>query len=177
MTPFGPLDAKEEQSEEERLEVARRYRVHRTRELRDLAAPHVEGEVVEAGEFSTLPLESLAAVPILGAFFALIVRARRSRKRMTPNVLVALDRDEVYVLALRGEVEGTRAEPISRWPRSAVRVSGVARRFMRDEVVLEVEGSEPLKLFANTLRTNPWSAGVVRALGGDAPDPIDLSGP
>ncbi|HKJ36148.1 MAG TPA: hypothetical protein VKA36_06240 [Solirubrobacterales bacterium] len=174
MSPFGPLDVKEEQSEEERLAIARRYRGQRRRELRELAAPCVEDEIEEAGEFSTVPIESLAAIPILGAFFALAVRARQSRKRMTPDVLVAVTREEVHVLGLHSEVEGTRAEPVSHWPRNSVRVSGVTRKFMRDEVVLEIDGEDSLKLYANTLRTNPWSAGVVRALGGKAPDPIDL---
>lgn len=177
MSPFGPLEAKEEQTEEERLEVARRYRARRTRELRDLAAPHVDGEVVEAGEFSTLPLESLAAIPILGAFFAFVARARQSRKRMTPNVLVALTRDDAWVLAMHGEVEGPRLEPISSWPRSSIRVASVERKFMREQVMLEIDGGERLKLFASPLRTNPWAAAVVRELGGEAPEPLDLGAP
>jgi hypothetical protein len=49
---------------------------------------------------------------------------------------------------------------------------------MREEVVIELEGEEkPLRLLANSLRANPWAAGVVRALGGDAPEPLDLSAP
>jgi hypothetical protein len=49
---------------------------------------------------------------------------------------------------------------------------------MRDKVLLHVpDADEPLTLYAPTLRTNPWSAEVVRMLGGEAPDPIDLDGP
>jgi hypothetical protein len=171
--PPPPSDP-DEQSEEERLAIARRYRVRRGEELRALAQPHAEREVIEAGEFSTMPIESLAAVPIVGALFAAAVRIARSRKRLTPNVLLALDSAELHLLALRSELEGTRAEPIASWSRDRVGVVSVAPRFMRERVVVEIEGEEPLTLYASSLRTNPWAAAVVRALGGDAPEPIDL---
>ena len=46
---------------------------------------------------------------------------------------------------------------------------------MRDKVLLHVpDAEEPLTLYAPSLRTNPWSAEVVRLLGGEAPEPIDL---
>ncbi len=113
-------------------------------------------------------------MPVVGAFFALAARAKSSRKGSAPNVLVALDSDRLYLLGVRSEVAGPRAEPIDSWPRASARVSSVERKFMRDQVTIEVEGAEPLRLFASSLKTNPWAAAVVKALGGEAPAPLDL---
>lgn len=170
-----PLSSDEEQSESERLEISRRYRERRGRELRELAEPHVDGEVSEAGEFSTAPLEALAAIPILGAFFALFVRLRAARRKLAPTVLVALDSDQLYLLGMRSEVEGPKTKLISSWPRADARVESVTPRFMREKVVVEIAGREPLNLYASSLRTNPWAAAIVRELGGEAPEPLDLS--
>ena len=177
MSPFGPLDAKDEQSEEERLAIARRYRDSRGRELRELAEPELPRAPSEVGEFSTLPIESLAAIPVLGALFAAWTRATRARRRTTPNVLVAVDAEQAHLLAVRSEVEGVRVELLESWPRGEVRVKSVTPRFMREEVLVETPAPEPLKLYARSLRTNPWAAAVVRALGGEAPEPRDLSVP
>jgi hypothetical protein len=177
MSPFGPLDNKEEQSEEERLAIARRYRESRGRELRAIAEPELPRAPREVGEFSTLPIESLAAIPVLGALFAGWTRATRSRRRTTPNVLVAVDAEQAHLLAVRGEVEGTRAKLVQSWPLEQVRVVAVTPRFMREEVLVETPEAEPLKLYARSLRSNPWAAAVVRALGGEAPEPRDLSAP
>ena len=68
------------------------------------------------------------------------------------------------------------ASPFRRWHRSEVRVEAVRRAFMRTIVTLDVPDSdEPLTLYAPTLRTNPWSSEVVRLLGGEAPEPLDLA--
>jgi hypothetical protein len=179
MSPFGPLDSKEEdQSEAERLAVARRFRAHKTEQLKGLVRPLIAAEPLEVGEFSTRPLEALAAVPIVGAFLALGYRIGGSRRKAGSNVLLAVDAERVHLLSLRNDVVGPKAE--LRWsrPRSEARVTSVAPKFMREQVVIELEGTEqPLRLFANALRTNPWAAGVVRALGGEAPEPRDLSAP
>lgn len=171
MVPFGDRD---EQSEQERLETARRYREQHRRELHELGEPVLPREATAVGEFSTLPLESLAAIPLVGAFFAFVARARQSRKAITPNVLLAVDAAEVHLLAIEAEVRGRKAREISTWSRDAVHVEAVKPRFMRDEVVLDIRGAEPLRLYAARLRTNPWASEVVRALGGEAPEPIDL---
>lgn len=178
MAPFGPLDSKQdEQSEEERLAIARRYRERRGKQLRELAGAELDDQVLEAGEFSTMPIESLAAIPVLGALFAAAVRTRGSRRKLAPNVLVALDRKQVHLLSVRSEITGARAELDRSWPRDDVRVKSVTPRFMREEVVLEIAGEQQLKLYASSLRTNPWAAAVIRELGGEAPDPLDLSDP
>lgn len=174
MTPFETPDDVKEQSERDRLEIARRYREHHGLELRELARPEVAGEALEVGEFSTVPIEALAAVPFLGAFLALAARVRPSRRGLGRNVLLALDRDAVYLLSVRPEPEGRKASLVSRWPRSAVRVASVEPRFMREALTLEIEGGERLTLYASSLRTNPWAAALIRALGGDAPEPLDL---
>ncbi len=174
MAPFETPDDVKEQSERERLEIARRYREHHRLELRELAQPEVDGELLEVGEFSTVPIEALAAVPFLGAFLALATRFRPARRGLGRNVLLALDRDDAYLLSVGSKPEGQRASLVSRWPRSAVRIASVEPRFMREAVTLEVEGHDPLTLYASSLRANPWAAAVVRALGGDAPEPLDL---
>ncbi len=87
MSPFGPLDAKEEdQSEEERLAVARRFRTQKTERLHDLVRPLIDAEPVEVGEFSTRPLEALAAVPVVGAFLALGARLQRGSDGLSREV-------------------------------------------------------------------------------------------
>jgi hypothetical protein len=174
MSPFETPDDIKEQSERERLEIARRYREQHGRELRELIQPEVEGDVLEVGEFSTVPIEALAAVPFLGAFLALATRVPPSRRGLGRNVLLTLDRDDVYLLSVGTEKQAAKVSLVSRWPRSAVRVTSVEPRFMREAVTLEIEGQEPLTLFASSLRTNPWGAALIRALGGKAPDPLDL---
>lgn len=176
MSPFGPLDAKEdEQSEAERLAVARRYRAEKTQRLADLVRPVIEAEPTEVGEFATRQLEALAAVPMVGAFLALGSRAAGRRKRLTEEVLVALDSSRVHLLSLEHEVTGPKVGLIWARPREEVRVTSVSPKFMREEVVLEIRDEpKPLKLYAMPLRSNPWAAGVVRALGGEAPEPRDL---
>jgi hypothetical protein len=171
---------KDEQSREERLEIARRYRERRRGELRELASRCVEGEVVAAGEFSTVPTEALASIPGVGMLLLPWARRRSRRAGLPPKVLLALDRDDVHVLELRpadlrrDEVE---VAPVVTWPREGVRVESVRRAFMRDVVTIDVSGrEEPVTLYAPSLRTNPWSAEVVRLMGGDAPEPMDLSG-
>lgn len=174
MAPFETPDDVKEQSERERLEIARRYREHHRLELRELAQPEVGGELFEVGEFSTVPIEALAAVPFLGAFLALATRVRPARRGLGRNVLLALDPDDAYLLSVGTKPEGRRASLVSRWPRSAVRIASVEPRFMREAVTLEIEGHDPLTLYASSLRANPWAAAVIRALGGDAPEPLDL---
>ena len=178
MSPFGPLDAKEEdQSEEERLAVARRFRKQKTEQLRALAEPVIGAAPVEVGEFSTRPLEALAAVPVVGAFLALGARAGRGRHRLSPSVLLALDAANAHLLAVKNDVAGPQVSLIWSRPRGELTIAGVSPKFMREQVEIKLEGEEePLRLYANSLRANPWAAGVVRALGGNAPEPRDLSG-
>lgn len=177
MSPFGPLDAKEhDQSEEERLAVARRFRAQKTEQLHELVAPLIDGDPVEVGEFSTRPLEALAAVPMVGAFLALGARVGRTRRKMASDVLLALDSETAHLLSVKNEVAGPVATLLWSRPRSELEVTGVAKKFMREQVTVEIAGEEEsLLLYANPLRANPWAAGVIRALGGEAPLPRDLS--
>ena len=80
---------------------------------------------------------------------------------------MAVDAGHVHLLSIRDEIGGPSVKPIWSRPRDEVSVSSVEPRFMREQVVLDVQGSEPLKLYSTSLRSNPWAAGVVRALGGD----------
>lgn len=177
---FG--DAAGEQTREERLAIARRYRERRGAELRALAAPFADGEVVAAGEFSTIPTEAIASIPLLGMVLLPLARrrSRRSRKAsgLAPAILLALTAAEVHALALERaglRRDETEVRPARSWPRPEVSAERGGRAFMRDRVLLHVpDADEPLTLYAPTLRTNPWSAEVVRLLGGEAPEPLDL---
>ncbi len=182
MAPPPPPDTSaEEQPLEERLAIARRYRERRGAELRALAGRVVPGEIVAAGEFATVPTEALAAVPGLGMLLLPLARRRSRRAGLAPTILLALDAERVHALAvnaagLRRDETGVEAGPS--WPRAAVRAERAGRAFMRDRVDLHVPDAEdPLRLYAPTLRTNPWSAEVVRLLGGEAPEPLDLDQP
>ena len=177
MAKPGAFADDDEQSERESAEIARRYRDRRGRELRAMAEPHLDREVLEVGEFATAPIEALAAMPFLGAFLALATRLRPSRQGLSRNVLLALDREELHLLTIREGIEDSEATVVTSWPRGRVRVSSVEPKFMREAVRFEIEGDDPLKLYAPSLRTNPWTAALIRALGGDAPEPLDLADP
>jgi hypothetical protein len=167
-----------EQTRAERLEIARRYRERRGTELRELAARVVSEEVVAAGEFSTVPTEAIASIPGLGMLMLPLARRRSRRVGLSPTILMALDATTVH--ALRLEPAGVRRdrteiEPGQSWSRDEVRAARAGRAFMRDRIALHVPDRDgPLTLYAPTLTTNPWSAEVVRLLGGEAPDPLDL---
>lgn len=167
-----------EQTREERLEIARRYRERRGAELRELAARVVPGEIVAAGEFSTVPTEAIASIPGIGMLMLPMARRRSRKVGLSPTVLMAIDATTLHALKLepaglrrdRNEIEEGRS-----WPRDEVRAERADRAFMRDKIALHVpDQDEPLILYAPTLTTNPWSAEVVRLLGGEAPEPMDL---
>lgn len=171
-------EPEDEQTREERLEIARRYRERRGRELRELAGRCVEGEVEAAGEFSSVPTEALAAIPGLGMLMLPYARWRSRKAGLPPKLLLAIGGDTVHVLELvpadlrRDEAKVSK---LRAWPRGGVRVESVRRAFMREVVTLAVpDRDEPLTLYAPSLRTNPWSAEVVRLLGGETPQPLDL---
>lgn len=172
-------DEAQEQTREERLEIARRYRERRGRELKELAARGIEGEVVAAGEFSAVAQEAMASIPLFGMLFIPVARWRSRRSGLPPEMLLALDQDDVHVLELGAHdaaAGGRAVRSVRQWPRAAVRVESVRKAFMRSAVTLRVpDAEEPLTLYAPSLRTNPWSSEVVRLLGGDAPEPLDLS--
>ncbi len=169
----------DEQSREERLAIARRYRERRAGELKQLAARVVPGEILAAGEFGTVATEALAAVPGLGMLLVPLANRRARKSGMPPHLLLAVDASALHVLELkpadlRRDVSEVRE--VRSWPRSEVSMERAGRVFMRDRLTLNVVTEpEPLTLFVSSLTTNPWSAEVVRLLGGEAPDPMNLS--
>jgi hypothetical protein len=173
---FG--DAAGEQTSEERAEIARRYRERRGRELRALAAAAVHAEILAAGEFSTVPTEAIASIPGLGMAMLPIARRRSRRLGLSPRILLALGAETTFALTLDPaglRRDETKVAEAREWPRAAVRAETAGRAFMRDRVLLHVpDADEPIKLYAPRLRTNPWSAEVVRLLGGEAPEPLDI---
>ena len=178
--PDVPTDSiEDEQSREERLDIARRYRERRGRELRELASTCVEGEIEAAGQFSGVATEALAAIPGLGMLLLPIARRKSRKLGLPPDMLLALDGDTLHVLELTpSDVrrDGLQASPALSWPRSAVSAERAGRVFMRDRIALHVpDRQEPLTLYVSSLLTNPWSAEVVRLLGADTPDPLDLN--
>jgi hypothetical protein len=177
MAEMNPI--REDQTREERLEIARRYRERRRAELHALAAPHIDGEVIAAGEFSTIATESLAAVPGIGMLLLPLARRRSRRSGLAPKLLLALDAEHLHALELRAadlRRDTTQVSDGPSWPRSEVSAERAGRVLMRDRIDLNVpDRDEPIRLYAPSLITNPWSAEVVRLLGAEAPEPLDLS--
>lgn len=175
---FG--DAAGEQTQAERLEIARRYRKRRGDEIKALAASVVAGEIDAAGEFSTVPTEAIASIPGLGMLLLPVARRRSRRSGLAPRVLIAITPERVHALTV--ETAGLRRDETTvaegkSWARPDVTAERGGRAFMRDKVLLHVPDREqPITLYAPSLRTNPWSAEVVRLLGGEAPEPFDLGG-
>jgi hypothetical protein len=176
---FG--DASGEQTQAERLAIARRYRERRRDQLKAQASAAVEGEVLAAGEFSTVPTEAIASIPGLGMLLLPLARRRSRKSGLSPKVLVAITADRVHALAVDAaglRRDETSIEPGRDWPRQQVSAERGGRAFMRDKILLHVpDATEPLLLYAPSLLTNPWSAEVVRMLGAEAPEPINLGDP
>lgn len=131
-----------------------------------------------AGEFGTVPTEALAAIPGVGMLLLPLARRRSRKSGLPPKLLLALDSNRLHALELRpADVrrDAVEVSPARSWPRSEVAAEHTGRVFMRDRIALRVpDAEEPLTLFAPPLITNPWSAEVVRLLGGEAPEPLDL---
>jgi hypothetical protein len=176
-----PDSGPDDQTREERLEIARRDRERRGAELRALAAPHVAGEVEAAGEFSSVPKEAMAAIPFVGVLLIPWARWRARRLGLPLRGLLALDAERVYMLDLQGgdlRRDVAAAAEFASWPRAEVSAERAGRAFMRDRVDLTVpDRDEPIRLFAPPLIRNPWASEVVRLLGGEAPEPLDLGEP
>lgn len=145
-----------------------------------MATAAVGDEIIAAGEFSTVPTEAIASVPGLGMLMLPLARRRSRRVGLSPAILLAVAADTVHAIKVdpaglrrdETEVAGARS-----WPRADVRAESAGKAFMRDKVLLHVPDSEdPITLYAPQLRTNPWSAEVVRLLGGEAPEALDLEG-
>lgn len=174
--------AEEYQSREERAEISLRYRERRGRELRELASQGigVPAEAIEAaGEFSSVPTEAIAAIPGLGMLMLPLARRRARKAGIGPKLMLALDAEKLHALDLKPadmRRDRNQASGVDSWPRRECSVKRGGRVFMRDRVFLTVPGrEEPITLYAPPLITNPWSSEVVRQLGGEAPDPLDLS--
>ncbi|MGI8727476.1 MAG: hypothetical protein ACR2K6_07335, partial [Solirubrobacterales bacterium] len=106
----------------------------------------------------------------------LYARIRGRRRGGSADALVALGRDELYVFDYEStDASGARSVSLAeRLPQSTVSVGAQTKAFMRDKITFEVRDYDDIVLYASSLKTNPWAAGVVRALGGDAPEPLDL---
>ena len=175
----SPEPRADDQTREERLEIARRYRERRRSELRELASRVVAGEILAAGEFSTVPTEALAAIPGLGMLLLPLANRRARKSGIPPKLLLALDAETLHALELKpADLRRDRSEvsALLTWPRAEVSVERAGRALMRDRLSLHVpDRNQPITLFAPSLLTNPWSAEVVRLLGGEAPEPLDLT--
>ncbi len=181
----------DEQSEQERLDVARRYRELRSRRLTEPVEALLGHEVVAVGEFSSLPRASYAAIPMFGALIAAAARLRaRVRSALPEQMLLALDSEAVRLIATSRErliggiplsgPPSDRADHglnlVRSWPRDSTRIASVTEKFLATEVVFLVDQAE-IRLYTASLKSNPWSAELVRRLGGDAPAPRDLGQP
>jgi hypothetical protein len=167
----------EEISPEERRETAIRYRRRRTEELNGIATRAVGGPVEAVGPFMAAAASRLAAVPVIGIFILPLSLLWARRRGLPDSLLLALDESSLHLIDTGLP---TRARPhpqppsVSRsYPRAGIRVGSIRRVLTDDEVRFEIPEHPDLVLYAPSLRTNPWSAELVRLLGGEVPEPID----
>lgn len=172
MSPLGAPDEADEPSEAERRRIALRYRERRDAELAALArAAEIESPLA-VGEFSTVPLEDFAAIPLVGAAAAAIARLKGHRHGLPNRVFLAVDDDAVHAIERHGAAgtEDRGARVVKRWERGSIRVGAVRKESLKTAVDLHVDGADkPLILYTTSLQLNPWSAEVVRLLGGEVP--------
>ena len=105
---------------------------------------------------------------------------RRARKSgWPPELLLAVDAASLHALDLKSaglRRDDHEIDELRSWPRSEVTIERAGKAFMRDRLSLHVpDEPQPVNLFVSSLTTNPWSSEVVRLLGGEAPDPMNLS--
>ena len=172
MSPLGSPDGADEQSEAERRAIARRYRAKRGEELTELAR-RAGIEAPEAvGEFASVPLEDLAAIPFVGAAAAAVARLKGHRHGLPNQLLLAVDAGGVHALERRPAAPegdpGVRV--VKRWERDSIAVEAVRKQSLKTAVSFAVRGEDkPLVLYTTSLQLNPWSADVVNLLGGEVP--------
>lgn len=172
MSPIGSAGDADEQSEDERRRIARRYRERRGTELEDLARRAGIEAPLAVGEFSSVPLEDFAAIPLVGAAAAGIARLKGHRHGLPAQFLLAVDDAGVHAIERRSTApeRERNVKVVKRWDRGSIRVAAVRKQSLKTAVGLDVDGSDkPLILYTTSLQLNPWSAEVVRQLGGEAP--------
>lgn len=172
MSPLSSPDGPDEQSEAERRAIARRYRAKRGEQLTELARRAGIEAPQAVGEFASVPLEDLAAIPLVGAAAAAVARLKGHRHGLPNQLLLAIDANGVHALERRaappeGE-SGVRV--VKRWDRGSIRVEAVRKQSLKTAVSFTLEGEDkPLVLYTTSLQLNPWSADVVSLLGGEVP--------
>ena len=174
MSPLGSADGADEQSEAERRAIARRYRERRGTELEDLARQAGIDAPLAVGEFASVPLEDFAAIPLVGAAAATIARLKGHRHGLPTQFVLAVDEAGVHAIERRSTaVDRERerdAKVIEHWPSGSIRVAAVRKQSLKTAVEFDIDGADkPLILYTTSLQLNPWSAEVVRRLGGEVP--------
>ena len=172
MSPHRSSDPDDEGTEAERREIARRYRSRRGEELLELARQAGIDEPLAAGEFSSVPLEDLAAIPFIGAFAAAAARIKGHRHGLPNKLTLAVDAGEVVAIERRWTKARSEVEVVAlrRWPRGSIKVAAIQKGSLKTRISFELEGEEkPLVLYTTSLRINPWGAEVIRLLGGEVP--------
>lgn len=157
----------------ERRDVARRYRDQRTRELREAAERAVGHPVQAAGTFHSKLSILFKLIPVFGWITAARHRGRAKRLGVPQFMLLALDEKHVHVVDSRPPGGDGAGGLMASWPRSSVTVTSVTPAGSDHRISLAIAGEGEVELYATSLRTNPWSAEVVRMLGGEVPDAID----
>ena len=163
---------RDEQSDAERREIARRYRGRRGEELTAIARDAGIESPEAVGEFSSVPLEDFAAIPFVGAIAAGVAKLKGRRHGLPNQLYLVVDAGSVIAIARRWTQAHSKLEvrELRRWSRSEIRVERVMKRSLKTQVIFAIEGEDkPLVLYATSLRINPWSADVVSALGGNVP--------
>lgn len=164
----------ERQSAAERLRIAEAYREKRTKELNATAAAAVGGPVEVAARFATTATGNIAmSMPFVGMLLA-STRRLGVPKPLRGLEMLALDDATLYGIASPKRVEQGEGSVVISWPREEVRVVSLVPAGTDTGVIFEAPGELPrFRLYCSSLRTNPWASELVRALGGEPPEPID----
>jgi hypothetical protein len=153
-----------EMTPEKQEEWARKYR--------EAAQPHVNGEIEAVGTFQRQGMWFLT-IPVLGQLGLAAIMAfegvQKKRAGGLPrDFMLAVTKDKVHALKYRPAGFNVKVKgEVGVFARGDIRVSEHRTGTVADAVTLEVtEGgeTEEIKINANVLSRNPWSAEVLELL-------------
>jgi hypothetical protein len=142
------------------------------RKYREAAQPHVDGEIEAVGTFQRQGMWFLT-IPVVGELGLAVITAfegvQKKRAGGLPrDFMLAVTGDKVHALKYRPAGFNVKvAGEVGVFDRGDIRVSEHRRGNVADAVTLEVteDGqTEEIKINANMLSRNPWSAEVLELL-------------
>ena len=142
------------------------------RKYREAAQPHVQGEIEAVGTFQRQGMWFLT-IPVLGqiGYAAILAFEGVQKKRaggLPRDFMLAVTKDKVHALKYRPAGFNVKVQTEDGvFDRGDIRVSGQRGGTVADAVTLEVTENgetEEIKINANMLSKNPWSAEVLELL-------------